>query len=85
MQAKAHEYDVPRHKEFLTPTMTAAFRIWLKKSRDSTGRKLWASGSTGAAHLVLYLLSVCGFHVTVRLKQGGLCSGDKSHRVGVVI
>lgn len=75
----------PGTKKFLTPTMTAAFRIWELQSKDSAGRKLWASGSTGFAHLTLYLSAVCGFHVTVRLEKGDVCFGDKFRKVEVVV
>ena len=75
----------PGTKKFLTPTMTAAFRIWELQSRNSTGQKLWASGSTGLAHLTLYLSAVCGFHVTVRLEQGDVYFGDKLRKVEVVV
>ena len=75
----------PGAKKFLTPTMTAAFRIWELHSQIYGGRKLWASGSTGFAHLTLYLSAVCGFHVTVRLEKGNVCFGDKDRKVQVVI
>jgi hypothetical protein len=72
-------------KKFFTPTMTAALRLWELQSRDTKGRKLWASGSAGFAHLTLYLSAVCGFHVTVRLENGDLCFGDELRKVEVVI
>ena len=75
----------PGAKKFLTPTMTAAFRIWELHSQIYGGRKLWASGSTGFAHLTLYLSAVCGFHVTVRLEKGNVYFGDKDRKVQVVI
>jgi hypothetical protein len=75
----------PTMEAFFTPTMLAAFRIWDLKAKDGTGRKLCAQGSTGMAHLILYLTVVCGFHVTAQLEYGEVSFGDEQRLAEVFI
>lgn len=75
----------PTTEAFLTPTMLAAFRIWELSAKEGAGRKVWAQGSKGVAHLALYLSVVCGFHVTVQLALGEAQFGNEQRSLEVRI